>query len=158
MKPLKELPRLSQMDHNSIHEHFIDIASKLSGRQFNKVEILGRIMQKGKMGYYSNSHYALQCACGNVFEATYHACYMQSPYSCGCIPRPRHPPIRLEGQTIGVLEVLRWAEDQRAWEVVCQECGSLLYVETVRELRRISKDMCEWHMKLQEVQQGRKAS
>jgi hypothetical protein len=116
----------------------------VTGAKIGICEVLGPVYVKGRFGVYSNRLYSLKCRCGKQIEATYHQIYYGNVYSCGCEVRPKHPPIRLEGRTIGCLEVLRWAIEEAAWELVCLECGAILYLQTTREVREQSAD-CSTH-------------
>ena len=115
------------------------------GDKCHFVEVVGPHVQAGASGVaYTNREYIVKCSapgpggkpCGRTGIATYHQLYYQSLYSCGCTVRPKHPPIRLEGQRIGLVEVLRWTADYGGmWELVCHECGEVLYRKTVYQVR-----------------------
>jgi hypothetical protein len=81
--------------------------------------------------------------CGKVFVVVYQQLYNASVYSCGCTPKPKHPPIRLEGQRHGRVEVLRWAGEE-AWELICHECGEILYRRNAEQVRRAGES-CQGH-------------
>jgi hypothetical protein len=120
----------------------------------NYVRVLGPYVQTGQHGRYSNRKYRVQCIaptgpgkseCGKKGLVTYHQLYYGTIFSCGCLPRPKHPPIRMEGQRVGCLDVLRWCgEYGGSWECVCVECGALLYRKTVADVR-LSSRSCDNH-------------
>lgn len=120
------------------------IRTKLSGRQVNLFKVQGLRVKNGRYGPISTGKYAVTCVCGKQTDVKYAQIYYGTIYSCGCRPRPKHPPIRLEGQTIGLIEVMRWAEEENAWEVVCLECGALIYRRRTSEVREAGES-CETH-------------
>ena len=73
--------------------------------------------------------------CGKGLKISYRTLYTGSVFSCGCLLRAKHPPIRLEGSRQGNAEVLRWSEEDAAWEVICHACGNVLYLKTAKEVR-----------------------
>ena len=114
------------------------------GLQVNLLTVIGPYKKTGKYGTFSNREYTVRCQCGRIVRATYAQVYQKSLYSCGCTPRPKHPPIRLEGKVIGDFDVIQWVEDEGfdeqgqvrgAWESVCKTCGAIKYFRTVSELR-----------------------
>ena len=116
------------------------------GRKVNCLTVKRLRTKPGRWGPISTGEYDVECECGETIKANYHQIYYATIYSCGCTVRPKHPPIRLENQTIGQLRVMRWADEQPggAWECVCQECGGILYFKKAKELREASGS-CEAH-------------
>jgi hypothetical protein len=122
----------------------LELGEKLAGRKINLLTVKGLRRKQGRYGLISTGVYEAVCRCGKEVTINYGQIYYKTIYSCGCTPRPKHPPIRLEGQTIGLVEVMRWAEEEIAWEVVCHECGALLYRRRTSEVREAGKS-CETH-------------
>jgi hypothetical protein len=125
-------------------ERPLSLGDKLAGRKINLLTVKGLRKKQGRNGPISTGIYEAVCQCGKEITLNYGQIYYKTVYSCGCTPRPKHPPIRLEGQTIGLVEVLRWAEEEAAWEVVCRECGALLYRRRTSEVREAGKS-CDTH-------------
>lgn len=106
------------------------------GYRVNYFTVQGKHYKKGTYGQFSNGDYIVKCVCGKKMLASYHQIYYGTAFSCGCIARAKHPPIKLEGQRIGRVEVLRWTQEYGGtWEIVCHECGELLYRKTSHQVR-----------------------
>lgn len=116
----------------------------LPGRRVNKTMILGRVLPSAKGSYSGSRTYLLLCDCDKIFRAEYDEIYYRNVFSCGCMKRQKHPPIKMEGERIGRLEVMRWDEEEGAWECVCHECAEIIYRKTVKEMRVQAED-CTWH-------------
>lgn len=123
------------------------------GTKVNFLEVLGPVQRTSRTGRMVSQrmHNCICIAptaegggpCGTPLEVSYQQLYQASVYSCGCVARPKHPPIRLEGQKFGRVKVLRWAETE-AWELACEVCGQVLYRRSAQEVREAG-DSCEQH-------------
>lgn len=124
-----------------------------AGTKIRDLEILGPDTQQGRYGSYWNRQYRVKCIvkhgdqeCGRELTVTYGQLYYSHLISnCGCKPLAKHPPIRLEGLRFGRVEVMRWEpEDGGGWEIVCHECGALMYRETKKEVA-LAGQSCDGH-------------
>lgn len=125
----------------------------LPGTKINKIEIIGQRKYTNRQGReVLGRDRECRCfapsgpggsECGQIFVAKYNTLY-NDIYSCGCIPRPKHPPYRLENRVIGRLKVGQWAVDRAAWECFCGACGKTFYRRTKKEVEA-SGENCVGH-------------
>lgn len=127
------------------------------GEVINYVRVIGLHLVQGRYGPLSRGMYDCECIaptgqdgaeCGKKLVLQYRTLYYRSRYSCGCLKRIKHPPVMLEGDKFGRLEVLRWTEEKGGtWECVCHECARLIYIRTVKIIRAHAES-CEGHEEL----------
>lgn len=125
----------------------------LPGTRINKVEIIRQVKRPNKQGReVLGRDRECRCfapsgpggaECGRIFTVKYASLYGEI-YSCGCMPRPKHPPYRLENRTIGCVKVGEWDTERAAWEIFCGICGKTFYRRTKKEAEA-SGESCEGH-------------
>lgn len=82
--------------------------------------------------------------CGNPIVVSYQQLYGKNVYSCGCVRRPKHPPIRHEGEHHGPVTVVCWSYTARAWELACSACGLTFFRNSTKEVEAAGVS-CEGH-------------
>ena len=123
------------------------------GARINLLEVLGQEVRQGRYRPVTRSKYRCRClaksgpdgaVCGAPVTYGYQQLYYENVYSCGCTPRPKHPPIRLENRRFGRVTVLRWALEEGAWELACEECGKVFYRKDSKAVEQAGES-CEGH-------------